>query len=146
MLHSLGSAQLQLPTERPRILIIDDEAAILLSMQTLLEESGFAVTAARNGKEGIAAFRANPPDLVLTDIIMPEQEGIETIMQMRREHSHVKIIAMSGGGRIGNSDFLSIAKGLGADATVAKPFDVEALIDLMHGLLATAPATESAAA
>jgi len=146
MSHSLGNAQLQLLAKRPHILIIDDEAAILLSMQTLLEESGYAVTVARDGKEGIAAFRANPPDLVLTDIIMPEQEGIETIMQMRRTHPHVKIIAMSGGGRIGNADFLSIAKNLGADATVAKPFDVEALLDLMQSLLTALPAKTLAAA
>jgi hypothetical protein len=67
-------------------------------------------------------------------------------MQMRRENAHVKIIAMSGGGRIGNADFLSIAKNLGADATVAKPFDVDALIDLMQNLLMAAPAIETAAA
>jgi len=145
MTHAAANTETP-PAPRHHILLIDDEAAILLSMQTLLEECGYAVTVARDGKEGIAAFRANPPDLVLTDIIMPEQEGIETIMQMRRTHPHVKIIAMSGGGRIGNADFLSIAKNLGADATVAKPFDVEALLDLMQSLLTALPAKTLAAA
>jgi CheY-like chemotaxis protein len=131
------------PAPLPRVLVIDDEAAIRYTVHLLLEESGFAVTVASNGREGMTAFRANPPDLVLTDILMPEQEGIETILQIRRLCPKAKIIAMSGGGRIGNTDFLSIAKGLGADATIAKPFEIEALLDLMQSLLAPAPSAQT---
>jgi CheY-like chemotaxis protein len=144
MPDTLGSFE-PLPTPRPRILVIDDEAAIRYTVQLLLEDSGFTVEVASNGREGVAAFRANPPDLVLTDILMPEQEGIETIMQIRREFPKTKIIAMSGGGRMGNTDFLTIAKGLGADATIAKPFETEDLIDLVQRLLAPAPAAQTAA-
>ena len=130
----------------PRILLIDDEAPVLHTLQLLLEESGYAVTVARNGKDGVAAYRTERPDLVLTDIIMPDQEGIETIMQIRRDCPDARIIAMSGGGRIGNSDFLAIASALGANATIAKPFEVEDLLILLQRTLADPPAAESAAA
>ena len=131
------------PAPLPRVLVIDDEAAIRYTLQLLLEDSGFAVTVASKGREGMAAFRANPTDLVLTDILMPEQEGIETILQIRGEYPQAKIIAMSGGGRIGNTDFLRMAEGLGADATIAKPFEIEALLDLMQSLLAPAPPAQT---
>lgn len=134
------------PAAPPRILLIDDEAPVLHTLQLLLEESGYAVTVARNGKDGVAAFRAGRPDLVLTDIIMPDQEGIETIMQIRRDCPDARIIAMSGGGRIGNSDFLAIASALGADATIAKPFEVDDLLILVQRTLADPPAAETAAA
>ena len=130
----------------PRILLIDDEAPVLHTLQLLLEESGYAVTVARNGKDGVAAYRTERPDLVLTDIIMPDQEGIETIMQIRRDCPDARIIAMSGGGRIGNSDFLAIASALGANATIAKPFEVDDLLILVERTLAGPPAAESAAA
>jgi CheY-like chemotaxis protein len=130
----------------PRILLIDDEAPVLHTLQMLLEESGYAVTVARNGKDGVTAFRTVRPDLVLTDIIMPDQEGIETIMQIRRDSPDARIIAMSGGGRIGNSDFLAIASALGANATIAKPFDVDDLLILVERTLSERPAAEPAAA
>jgi CheY-like chemotaxis protein len=127
----------------PRILLIDDEAPVLHTLQLLLEESGYAVTVARNGKDGVTAFRTLRPDLVLTDIIMPDQEGIETIMQIRRDCPDARIIAMSGGGRIGNSDFLAIASALGANATIAKPFDIDDLLILVQRTLAEPPAAET---
>jgi DNA-binding response OmpR family regulator len=68
-------------------------------------------------------FRSEKPDLVITDIIMPEKEGIQTITEIRREQPDAKIIAVSGGGRVGNTDFLKIARSLGADDAVAKPVD-----------------------
>jgi CheY-like chemotaxis protein len=72
---------------------------------------------------------------VLTDIIMPEQDGIGVIMAMRRERPGVKIIAMSGGGRVGKADFLSIAKMVGADAVISKPFDINELVTMIRGQL-----------
>ena len=82
----------------------------------------------RRATGSLAAFRRLSPAVVLTDIIMPEQDGISAIMEMRRERPGVKIIAMSGSGRVGKSDFLTIAKRLGADFTVHKPFDVDELV------------------
>lgn len=105
------------------VLLVDDDKAVLHSLSLLLEDLGFRVTTAGNGIEALRKFRASPADLVLTDIIMPDKEGIALIMELRRDYPGAKIIAMSGGGRIGNKDFVSIATALGADAGLQKPFD-----------------------
>jgi CheY-like chemotaxis protein len=89
----------------------------------ILEGGGYQVSSADDGKRGMAQFRSEQPDLVITDIIMPEQEGIQTIAEMRKAKPDAKIIAIAGGRRIGNTDFLKIAQALGAMAVVPKPFD-----------------------
>ena len=83
-----------------RILIIDDEPTILLMLKKMLERSGYVVDMAINGKEGMELFAKFPADLIITDIVMPEKEGLETIREIKKDHPHVKIIAISGGGRI----------------------------------------------
>jgi DNA-binding response OmpR family regulator len=118
------------------ILVIDDDRAVLHSLAAVLEAEGFNVLMADDGIAGMRVFHQRRPDIVVTDIIMPNQEGIETIVQMRRSRPDMKIIAMSGGGRIGNMDFLSIAQGLGANTTLAKPFDPDELTAAVHDLLA----------
>jgi len=128
------------------ILVIDDDAAVLHSLSSLLEDAGFQVHTASDGIKGLAAFRARRPALVLTDIIMPEKEGIAVTMEIRRECPGAKIIAMSGGGRIGNSNFLEIASKLGADATLAKPFDGDELLKAVLQAMKAQPYTHSAAA
>jgi len=115
-------------TAGPAVLVIDDDAALLHSLVSAFEAYGIGVASARDGLAGLATFRQISPAVVLTDIIMPEQDGIGTIMQMRRERPGVKIIAMSGGGRIGKSDFLTIAKKLGADAIMPKPLDIDEVV------------------
>src|SRR4029077_3024128 len=110
------------------VLVIDDDPALLHSLTTVFEAHGIAIATARDGMAGIAAFRRLAPAVVLTDILMPEQDGIGTIMAMHRERPDAKIIAMSGGGRVGKSDFLDIAKRLGADMVIHKPFDVDELV------------------
>ena len=117
---------------KAEVLIIDDDVAILHSLRVLFESNDIPLAIARDGLEGLALFRKLSPKVVLTDILMPEQDGIGVIMAMRRERPDVKIIAMSGGGRIGKSDFLTVAKKLGADAVIAKPFDVDELIGLIR--------------
>ena len=119
----------------PAVLVIDDDSAVLHSLMSIFEAYGIEIATARDGRAGLSAFRRILPKVVLTDIIMPEKDGLEMIMAMRRERPDVKIIAMSGGGRIGASDFLSIAKGLGADATIAKPFEGEDIIAMVRGYL-----------
>ena len=114
------------------VLIIDDDQAVLHSIASVLDVYGIHVEAARDGIEGLKTFRRVSPAVVVTDILMPEQDGIGTIMAMRRERPDVKIIAMSGGGRIGKSDFLEVAKMLGADAALAKPIDVETLVAMIR--------------
>ncbi len=90
------------------------------SLSMILEDYGFSVRTAADGLEGLRKFREESPSVVVTDILMPGLDGIGAIMQMRRERPAVKIIAVSGGGRIGRSDFLTIARNLGANAAFEK--------------------------
>jgi CheY-like chemotaxis protein len=85
----------------PTVLVIDDDEAVRSSLEMLLETYGFQVVLARNGRQGVAAFRANAPDVVLVDLIMPVQDGLETIALIRREWPKARIVAMSGGAGIG---------------------------------------------
>jgi len=89
-----------------QILIIDDEATIRDLLVKILEREGYKTITAADGKEGIRIFRENPADLIITDLIMPEKEGIETIMELRRDFRDVKVIAMSGGGKIEPETYL----------------------------------------
>jgi two-component system chemotaxis response regulator CheY len=111
-----------------KILVIDDDVIVRETIVQILEDGGYQVLSAEDGKRGMAAFRSERPDLVITDIIMPEQEGIQTITEIRAVKPDAKIIAISGGGRIGNTDFLKIARHLGAFDAIAKPFDPDDLL------------------
>jgi DNA-binding response OmpR family regulator len=118
-----------------RILVIDDDCAARETIVQVLEEGGYEVTSAEDGRRGLVSFRREPPDLVITDIIMPEKEGIQTITEMRGERPDAKIIAISGGGRIGNTDFLRIARHLGAMDVIPKPFDPDDLLNRVERCL-----------
>jgi DNA-binding NtrC family response regulator len=120
----------------PAVLLIDDDPAVLGSLTMLLETAGFRVLTARDGVQGLRAFRKHSPAVVVTDILMPEKDGIGLIMQMRRERPKVKVIAISGGGRVGNSDFLTVAGKLGADTAMPKPIDTDKLVDTIRHYLA----------
>ena len=111
-----------LETGTAHILIADDEELVRLTLQKILEKADHQVRVVGNGVEAIKYCETNDPDLLITDIVMPDMEGIETITRLRRDKPHMKIIAMSGGGRVGNFDFLEIAKKLGADLALKKPF------------------------
>jgi CheY-like chemotaxis protein len=112
-----------------KILVIEDNAIVRNTMTRILEAAGYTVIMANDGLQGVDAFRKEQPDIVISDIIMPEQEGIATIRQILGEQPSAKIIAISGGGRIGNTDFLQIAKKMGATDAVAKPFDPDDLLN-----------------
>jgi YesN/AraC family two-component response regulator len=101
----------------------------------MLERSGYDVVEASTGKEGIRLYRENPTDLIITDLIMPEKEGIETIHELKRDFPDVNIIAISGGGRIGPEDYLHMAKMLGAQRTLSKPVERETLLKTVNELL-----------
>lgn len=118
-----------------RILVIDDDASVRMVVRAMLNRAGHKVAEAPDGQIGVAHYQALSPDLVLTDIIMPNQEGIETIIQLRRLEPPARIIAMSGGSRIGNADFLSMAAKLGAASVIAKPFRSKELTDMVAGVL-----------
>lgn len=110
-----------------RVLLIDDEQMVRKIVRKMLERSGHEVTEAENGRLGLDQLKTGTFDLVITDIIMPEMEGVETLMTVREQYPSVKVIAMSGGGRTGNIDFLSAAEKLGASAILHKPFTLGSL-------------------
>ena len=118
-----------------RILIIEDDSAVREFLESLLERAGFEAVTAANGKEGVEIFNASTVDLVITDIIMPEKDGIETIMDMKRLNPTLKVIAISGGGRSEPEDYLHSARLLGADQTVKKPFNNEDILRAVRALL-----------
>jgi DNA-binding response OmpR family regulator len=113
----------------PKILVIDDDGLVRDTIVRILERKGYRVLVAEDGARGLRMFRSEQPDLVITDIIMPEKEGLETIREIRGERPEAKILAVSGGGRIGNIDFLEFAGKLGACEIMPKPFDPADLLD-----------------
>lgn len=133
-----------------KILVIDDDLAVRRTLQAILTAAGYEVTPADNGISGMRRYRETHPDLVITDIIMPDQEGIQTILEIRKADPEAKIIAISGGGRVGNGHFLDLAMALGASAMLPKPFDLDSLIktvqhwlpNVAYSAAATAAATD----
>jgi len=118
-----------------RILVIDDDEQVLDMLYQSLTREGYDVLRASNGEQGLRLYRQEPVDLIITDIIMPEKEGIETIIELRQDFPDVKIIAMSGGGRIGTKDYLHLAKIFGVQRTFTKPVAREQLLDAITELL-----------
>jgi DNA-binding response OmpR family regulator len=119
-----------------RILVIDDEPEMRTILRQILEKAGYEVVDASNGREGLRRYSEKPADLVITDLVMPEKEGIETILDLKRKFSGVKIIAVSGGGQVGPRDYLKLAGELGALKTFAKPFSMGELLKAVQELLA----------
>jgi len=105
------------------ILIIDDEPQIRSMLKLMLERDGYEVAEAPDGIEGIRIYRQNPADLIITDLIMPNKDGIGVIIDLKKEFPNVKIIAMSGGGLNKPEGYLKGAKKLGAACTLTKPID-----------------------
>jgi DNA-binding response OmpR family regulator len=127
------------------VLVIDDEQQQTRFVSRALEVAGFDTLSARDGAEGMMLLREYRPQLVITDLIMPVMEGIETIVEIRRTSPAMRIIAMSGGGmRWNGMDFLEAAMKLGADATLRKPFRVAELLDVVDEVMAHAPARPAA--
>ena len=122
-----------------RILIIDDDHHILLMIKKMLERAGFEVDLASNGVEGLQLFQKIHADLVITDIIMPEKEGLETIREMKKLRPDLKIIAMSGGGKISADNYLETAKIFGASMVLEKPFSQKTMILAVSDLLGLPP-------
>jgi CheY-like chemotaxis protein len=118
-----------------RILVIDDDANFCNMLRTALERDGYVVEVAQNGEEGLQRQRLVPADLIITDILMPEREGLETIRALRQEFPEAKIIAVSGGGRTGRLNFLPLARRFGALQTLQKPFTLQELQEVMREVL-----------
>jgi DNA-binding response OmpR family regulator len=118
-----------------RILVIDDDSQVRDMLKQFLERAAYEVGVAPDGYAGLKLHRADPADLIITDIVMPEKEGLETIMEFRCHFPGVQIIAISGGGKIGPHDYLHTAKAMGAQKTFSKPFDLQELMTAVRELL-----------
>jgi DNA-binding response OmpR family regulator len=118
------------------ILVVDDEDALRQWLRRVLESAGYRVIEAPNGAVGLAAFRDNAVALVITDILMPAKDGIETLIELRRLSPTTPVIAMSGGGRSRTLDFLKFAKKLGPQRILEKPFSRELLLASVEACLA----------
>ena len=120
----------------PSILVVDDNDQIRHLIRESLEQSGYHVTEARDGKEALQQYRLAQADVVIVDIFMPDQDGLETTATLRREFPNVKVIAITGGGDMsGILNFLDVAKMLGAHSTLQKPFEMKALLDTVQAEL-----------
>lgn len=131
---------------KPRLLIIDDDELVRATLCDILEEAGFEVVETADGQQGLEAISSAPFDLVITDIFMPEKEGIETILELRRRHVEVPIIAISGGGSTQNLEFLKFAGWLGADRILTKPIVRDQLVRTVLQALAAGTRQASDAA
>jgi DNA-binding response OmpR family regulator len=118
------------------ILVIEDDFAVRELILQTLSKAGYQVIAAGDGVEGLNLFREKNPALVITDIVMPQKEGLQTIIELKQEAPGVKVIAMSGGGRYCNADYLKLAKKFGARRTVSKPFMRDELLASVKEVLA----------
>jgi len=124
-----------------KILVIDDDALMRRLVGRILHDGGHDVIEAMDGQEGMVSFRTNRPNIVVTDLVMPQQDGIETILKLRRENPSILILAISGG-LLGSTVYLDAAQELGADATLMKPFLADDLLGeidkLLHGEMSRA--------
>ncbi len=118
-----------------KILIIDDEPPIPKMLKKLLEKNSYQVLEASDGKQGIESYKEHDPDLIITDLIMPEKEGLETIGQLKKLNPNVKIVAISGGGVNDPKMYLHLAENLGAIKAFSKPIDNEILISAIKEIL-----------
>ncbi len=117
------------------ILIIEDDRELREMLKTELLRKDYIVLEAENGKEALIHFKPGVTDLIITDLIMPEEDGLEVIMKIRELKQGIKVIAISGGGKAGPGSYLNLAKALGADAVYSKPFSLNDLVLKIEELL-----------
>lgn len=122
-----------------RILVVDDERMVRLALRSILEPEGYHVLEAADGEIALRLYRKEEIDVVIIDVLMPERDGLETILQMRHLSPDAKIIAVSGGGQYGLLELLDVAKGLGARIALSKPFEKQELLAAVQELLADTP-------
>ena len=115
-----------------KILVIDDDDIVNGMIVQLLSEAGYDAVGAQDGDRGLKLVETESFDMIVTDIVMPKKEGLETILELRKKNKMVPIIAISGGGKINADEYLLVAKGLGAKYTFKKPFDNKAFLNAVR--------------
>ncbi|MFC1736941.1 response regulator [Candidatus Hydrogenedentota bacterium] len=117
------------------ILIIDDDEKFCTMLKITLEKAGYEVQTAGNAEVGLESIRESTPDLVVMDLLMPEKEGIETIIELHRDFPDVKIVAVSGGGFMGPESYLALAEQMGASSSFSKPLEMAKFLDAVRELV-----------
>jgi CheY-like chemotaxis protein len=119
----------------PHILVIDDDAPVLSLFGQALENAGYSVALAPDGREGMRLLKQQKPDLIITDIMMPEMDGLELLTKIRKQHAEIPVIAVSGGMKIQPANFLPQAKKFGAQRVFIKPVELSELLHAVQELL-----------
>jgi DNA-binding response OmpR family regulator len=119
----------------PGVLLVEDDKELREMLKVSLKRRNYLVMEAENGKDAISHFKPLITDLVVTDLIMPEEDGLKVVIKLRELKPSLKIIAMSGGGKVGPGSYLNLAKALGADAIFSKPFSLSELVKKIEQLL-----------
>jgi DNA-binding response OmpR family regulator len=119
----------------PGVLIVEDDKELREMLKLALLRRNFTVLEAENGKVAITHFKPLITDVVVTDLIMPEEDGLKVVIKLRELKPSIKIIAISGGGKVGPGSYLNLAKALGADATYSKPFSINEVVIKIEELL-----------
>lgn len=143
----MTSTTVQLPTRTTplSVFIIDDVEEIQRLAELWLKEVGCNVTCASTGREAVRELKVRPVDVVLTDVIMPDGDGLEVISEVRRTRPEVRVVAISGGGvHLNATDCLKFARGLGAHAVLMKPFNRQQLLSAMNAVLQSEPGEQGA--
>ena len=117
-----------------RVLVVDDNADMRLSMRLILEQAGYKVEVAANGREALEVQKLRPSQLLITDLFMPDADGFETIERFRKQYPETRIVAISGGGTSMRTDHLPVASEIGAHATLRKPFPFEKLLEALRSV------------
>jgi two-component system cell cycle response regulator CpdR len=121
----------------PRILLVDDDAAVRQVIERLLTQKGHTVTTATDGVKALRLLEASSFDLVISDVVMPDMEGLQLLREIRKNPSPPGVIVISGGGRGTAAEYLALATSFGAAATLTKPFALDALTDAVERVLGT---------
>ena len=121
-------------SQSQRLLVVDDDADMRLTLKLSLELAGYAVEVAANGREALEVQRMRPANVLITDIFMPDADGFEAIDSFRREFPGTRIVVVSGGAQFSKRDYLPDAALIGVDATLQKPFEIDALLQTLQSL------------
>ncbi len=119
-----------------KILLVDDDDLIQITFQDVLESRGHCVTVANNGSDALRKLSDAAPEILITDLIMPDKDGIELILEVKQLHPNIKIVAISGGGRMQKTELLTTAQKLGADFCLKKPISPKELLAIIDQLAA----------